>query len=81
MQTVFDWVAVGLFAGLVVLFLERSSKDVAGDSLWQYMIAAVGCAVANQLGNNGYPIAGWLTIVAVIAFIVRVLRPFEGWKR
>ena len=53
METVYDWVTVAIFAGLVVLFLQRSSAETEPrDSIWQYLAAAIGCAVANYLGNN-----------------------------
>ena len=102
MQTVYDWLTIAIFAGLIVLFLQRS-QGYARDSMWQYLIAAVGCAVANQFGNaaegtpeaidNFHSITGLseatlkgastlfhalaiVTIVATVAYIVRVLRPF-----
>jgi hypothetical protein len=50
---VYDWVTVAIFAGLIVLFLQRSSgENEPQDSIWQYLAASVGCAVANYLGNN-----------------------------
>ncbi len=77
MATPYDWITVGLFAGLIVLFLQRSSAEEPGDSLWQYLIPAVGCALANYLGNEGYHLLGVGAIAAVIAYIVLVLRPFK----
>ena len=81
METPFDWITLAIFCGLIVLFLNRSSQDEPGDHLWQYMIAAVGCAVANYLGNEGYEIAGAAVIVAVLAYIVLVLKPIAAWPR
>ena len=81
METIFDWVSVAIFSGLIVLFLQRSSEAEPRDSLWQYLAASVGCAVANYLGNEGYRIWAGLTIVFVLAFIWIVLRPYEGWKK
>ncbi|WP_420142788.1 XrtV sorting system accessory protein [Sphingomonas sp.] len=53
METVYDWVTVAVFAGLIVLFLQRSSGEgEPEDSIWQYLAASVGCAVANYLGNK-----------------------------
>ena len=52
MSTVYDWLTMIVFAGLVVLFLQRSQGE-ARDALWQYLVAAVGCAVTNYLGNEG----------------------------
>jgi hypothetical protein len=89
METVFDFLTVGIFAGLIVLFLKRSVDDdnpvadstepPVDDHLWQYLVAAVGCAVANYVGNEGYPIPAVALIIATLAFIAYVLRPFPGF--
>ena len=91
MDTVYDWVTVALFAGLVVLFLQRSSAEgEPRDTIWQYLAASIGCAVANYLGNNavknyaeGHPdylghILAVVTLVATVGYILLVLKPFEG---
>jgi hypothetical protein len=80
METIYDWVTMAVFAGLIVLFLQRSSEAVQRDSLWQYLVAAVGCAVCNYLGNEGYAIFAVLVLVCVLAFVYYVLRPFESNK-
>lgn len=77
MSTVFDVLTMMIFAGLIVLFLQRSlGESEYKDEMWQYLVAAVGCAVANYLGNNGYAIPAVILIVATLAFIFYVLRPF-----
>jgi uncharacterized membrane protein YjjB (DUF3815 family) len=81
LETIFDWVSVAIFSGLIVLFLQRSSEAEPRDSLWQYLAASVGCAVANYLGNEGYEIWAWLTLAFVLGFVWIVLRPHEGWKK
>lgn len=81
METIFDWVSVAIFSGLIVLFLQRSSEAEPRDSLWQYLAASVGCAVANYLGNEGYEIWAGLVITFVLVFVWIVLRPYEGWKK
>lgn len=81
METVFDWVTLAMFAGLIVLFLQRSSEDEPRDSLWQYLAASVGCAVANYLGNEGYKIAAMVVIAAVLGFVLFVLKPFDNWSK
>jgi hypothetical protein len=82
LQTVYDWVTVAIFAGIIVLFLQRSVGPER-DSMWHYLVAAVACAVTNQVGNkavedssvlwHGLAIAG---LLATLAFIQIFLRPF-----
>ncbi|WP_448586855.1 XrtV sorting system accessory protein [Thermaurantiacus sp.] len=85
METIYDWVTVGIFAGLVVLFLQRSVGPER-DSLWQYIAAAAALAGLNQVGNAAiegnnalYHVVAIGGIVAVLAFIQFVLRPFDGF--
>lgn len=78
METVFDFLTIGIFAGLIVLFLQRSiGEGEPQDSMWQYLVAAVGCAAANYLGNEGYPYLAVALIVGTLAFIYYVLHPFS----
>ena len=81
METAYDFATVAIFAGLIVLFLERSLADSYSDSLWQYLVASVGCAVANYLGNQGYHIPAILLISGTLVFIFHVLRPFDKWLK
>ena len=73
METPFDWVTVIIFAGMVVLFLQRSSMDEPPDSIWQYLPPAVGCALANYLGNEGYVVPAVAVLIAVGVYLIRVL--------
>lgn len=77
METVYDWVTVLIFAGLITLFLQRSSMDDPPDTIWHYMPPAIGCAVANYLGNEGMTVFAIATIVAVIGYIFVVLKPLR----
>lgn len=77
MTTVFDWMTIAVFAGLIVLFLQRSTEEAPRDQLWQYLIPSVGCAVCNYLGNEGYPWFAVPVLVAVLAYIHIVLKPFD----
>ena len=77
METVYDWVTVGIFAALIVLFLQRSSGPAEpGDSLWQYLAASVGCAVANYFGNEEQHMLAIVVLAATMGYIVFVLKPF-----
>lgn len=77
MQTVYDWVTVAIFAGLVVLFLQRSNQDEPQDSLWSYLGAGVGCAAANYFGNEGNHVIAVALIIGIFAFVFLVLKPFK----
>ena len=66
-----------MFAALIVLFLQRSTEEVPRDHLWQYLVAGVGCAVCNYLGNEGYVIASVCVLGAVFVFVQLALRPFD----
>jgi len=84
LETAYDWITIAIFAGLVVLFLQRSSAPTPVDSIWQYLGAAIGCAVANWFGNtaidNGqllYHGAAVATIGGTLAYIYLVLKPLD----
>ena len=75
MESPFDWLSLMLFAGLIVLLLQRSTMDNPPDKLWQYGPPAVLCAGSNYLGNEGYTVAAIGGIVLVVVYILYVLRP------
>ena len=79
METVYDWVTLGIFAGLVVLFLQRSTSEANrdNDNLAWYLAAGVGCGVANYLGNHGNDLLAVIALAGTIALIVLVLKPFS----
>ena len=84
METVYDWVTVAIFAGLIVLFVQRSTTEVETqqhDSLFLYLAAGVGCAVANYVGNQGWHLIAIPLIAATLFFIVFYLRPVNSWPR
>ena len=79
MKTVYDWVCLGIFAGLVVLFLQRSTagSEKQDDPLVIYLIAGAMFGVANYLGNNGQAFLAVLLIIGAVTVIVRYLKPFQ----
>lgn len=85
LNTVYDWVTVAIFAGLVVLFLQRSTGErPPRDSMLQYLVASAGCAIANYFGNEAvggrglvYHLLGAGMIVATLAYVHLVLRPLD----
>jgi hypothetical protein len=84
METTYDWITVAIFAGLVVLFMQRSTSDDVhdeNDSLWLYLGASLGCAVSNYIGNEGMHLIAIPLILATLAFIIYYLKPFKSWPR
>lgn len=88
MQTPYDWITVAIFAGLIVVFLQRSvGEGEPQDSIMSYLPPAVGCALSNYFGNEGLDqgsqlyqglaIAG---ILAVLAYTYFVIRPFNSHR-
>ena len=78
METVWDWITVFIFAGLVTLMLQRSMMEEPTDSLWHYAPPAIGCAVVNYLGNEGYPIPAAIGLAAIVYYVFKVLKPNLG---
>ena len=86
MQTIYDWVTVAIFAGLIVIFLQRSVGDgEPQDSILSYLPPAIGCAVSNYFGNEGlendnvaYQVLAAAGIVAVLVYTFYVIKPFQG---
>jgi hypothetical protein len=84
METPYDWLTVAIFAGLIVIFLQRSvGEGEPTDSIWSYFPPSIGCAVANQLGNhavkNGaliFHVAAIAVVAAVLTYIFKVIKPF-----
>lgn len=78
MQTIYDWITVAIFGGLIVLFLHRSTaQDEPKDNIFQYLPACIGCALANYFGNEGHGLVAFAIIVAVLAYVAYVLKPFN----
>jgi hypothetical protein len=77
-ETIFDWVTVIIFGGMIVLFLHRSTTDgPPRDNILQYLPPALGCAVANYFGNQGQVQLAAAIVFAVLAYIAFVLKPFD----
>jgi len=79
MKTIYDLVTMIIFAGLVVLFLQRSTAAEPQDHMYQYAPPCIGCAVANYVGNTfpGLAVLAWAIIVAVVGYVFYVLKPFN----
>lgn len=83
MTSPYDWVTIAIFAGLIVLFMQRSTGDAepVDDPLWMYLAAGGGCGVANYIGNKGLHVPAILLIVGTIVFILHFLKPFSSINR
>ena len=84
METIYDWTTIIVFAGLIVLFLQRS-QGAPRDHLWQYMVAALGCALTNYIGNEAIKSDSAVMHLGAVAlglstlgFIWFMLRPFSS---
>jgi hypothetical protein len=77
-STIYDLVTLGLFAGLAILFLQRSTGAPSqNDRIYHYAPPAIGCAVANWFGNQSMDLAAIATIIASVAYVFLVLKPFQ----
>lgn len=74
METIWDWTTVFCFAGLVTLMLQRSMMDEPPDSLWHYAPPAIGCAVVNYIGNEGYHAPAALGLALIGLYVHKVLK-------
>lgn len=79
MSTIYDWVTIGLFAALIVLFLQRSTDEgPEADSIWHYLPPSIGCAVTNYFGNEGMNVAAVALLAVTLAYAWLVLKPFAA---
>lgn len=78
MNTIFDWMTIGLFGFLVILYLQRSSLEEPVDRVWHYVPPALACALANYFGNHGQSYLAVGLMVAVAAYVYYVLKPGRG---
>ncbi|MET1754410.1 XrtV sorting system accessory protein [Novosphingobium sp. RD2P27] len=78
MQTVFDWLTVAIFAGLAVVYLQRSvGARPEHDAVWKYLPPAAACMAANQIGNAGWLIPATVLMCATLAYVWFVIRPLD----
>jgi hypothetical protein len=82
METVYDWLSLAIFAGIIVLFLQRSSMESPPDRMIDYLPPALGCAIANQAGNYALEndsllmhAVGAALLIGVAVYVWLVLKP------
>ena len=78
MNTIYDWVSLAIFAGLVVLFLQRSTSEARGEGRFAALLSwrgrrLRGCQLLRQprAGHHRDPAAR-----RDVAFIIYFLKPF-----
>ena len=82
MRTPFDLISLIVFAGLAVLFLQRSaSRDADPVAVWKYAVAALGCVAGDLLGNADQALFGWAMLSATGVYSVVFLKPFKTTGR
>lgn len=81
METIWDWVTVLAFAGLITLFLQRSDESEPRDKLWQYFPPSIGCAVTNYFGNEGQVLLAVGVAAVSLIYVFAVLKPSLPGRR
>ncbi len=78
MKTIYDLMSMIAFAGLAILYLQRSASSSPDPvALWKYAVAALGCVLADYFGDHGMVAASIATFVALALFSIAMLKPFQ----
>ncbi len=78
LKTIYDVTAIGMFAGLAILFLQRSASRIPDPiPMWKYAVPAIGCALADYLGDHDQTPASVAVFLATVLYSVIVLRPLH----
>ena len=76
MTTLFDYLTVACFFGIAGAYFTLTAREPK--TLLQLLAAGIIFAVANQVGNAGFLLAGYALIVAGIVYSVLVIR--SAWS-
>ncbi len=76
MATLFDYLTIVCFAGLVIIYFQFTKREVR--TLMQLMISGVAFAIANQMGNADLPIFALILIVAGAGYAALVVTSARG---
>ena len=71
MLSIFDFVTVACFLGVVGAFVFLTERDAK--TLMRLLVAAIAFAVANQLGNAGLSLFAILLIGAGVGYAILVV--------
>ena len=72
MTSLFDYITVGCFIGVVCAFVfltDRSPKALA-----HLMVSAIAFAIANQLGNGGSTVFAAILVAAGVIYAIIAIR-------
>lgn len=72
MTTLFDLITVACFIGMVIVFFQFTDREIR--TLFQFMLAGVVLAVANQVGNAGSFLLAGALIFAGATYVVLLAR-------
>jgi hypothetical protein len=72
MATIFDFLTMACFAGIVIAFFQFTDRAVK--TLMHLIAPGVAFAVGNQLGNIGYTAFALLLILAGVSYAGLVVR-------
>jgi hypothetical protein len=72
MSTIFDFLTVGAFVTMAGAYFYLANGDQK--VLFRLMVPAISFAVANQLGNKGFPVFAVVLLVAGAAYAIFLFR-------
>jgi hypothetical protein len=72
MITLFDYLTIACFCGLVAMFFFWTERDTR--TLMHMIISGIAFAIANQVGNNGLTLFALVLIVAGVGYALLVVR-------
>lgn len=72
METVFDFLTVACFAGLVIIYFQFTKREAR--SLMHLMVSGAAFAIANQAGNAGLTSLALILIVAGAGYAALVVQ-------
>ncbi|GHF25441.1 hypothetical protein GCM10017044_20310 [Kordiimonas sediminis] len=76
MNTVFDFITVAIFIAIVGMFFQFSKKE--DQNITAYIVPAIGCALGNYFGNEGFVIPAWVIIFATVYYVFFHILRKEG---
>ena len=72
MSTLFDVITVASLFAIVLAYFKFAAHDLR--TLLSLLVSGVAFAIANQLGNAGYSVIGFLLIAAGLGYAFVVIR-------